>query len=358
MSGVRVLVLHGPGPQPRRPVFEALGDLGASVTSAECVLAARGPLRYVASGAEISRNRHRIVDTGPDIIVFDDENDRAGLMAILRANAAPAKPVIWFRGAVIGYNALSPIDRHLLRHKDLARLVVRSRAMINHWVGSLEMRALLRYGRIECCPHAVDIDPAGPDELAAKRAEWGIGPDEIVIGTIANARPIKNVAFAAEAVAGLSSDRPIRFLFIGAHDAGFRRKLEAVLPGRVTLPGPVPDAGRHAGLFDIFVSPTKRPGEGFGLALAEAMACGVPVVATHFGGAGDVVDHGATGILLPENRTSWRRALQSLIDDPDLRARMGDAGRRRVSERFAVDTVALDLLRIIGDAIADHQSRE
>lgn len=356
-EGPRILVLSGPGGQRRRPVFEALAALGATTMVAELKLSARGALRYVASGANVTRIKNQIAEAAPDIVVFDDENDRAGLMAILRANTKPARPVVWFRGAVIGYNALSPIDRYLLRHNDLARLVVRSRAMLNHWVGSLEMRALLRYERLEFCPHVVDVHPAGSDELAAKRSEWGIAPDEIVIGTIANARPIKNVAFAVEAAARLKSDRPIRFLFIGAHDDRFRKRLEAAMPGRVTLPGPVPDAGRYAGVFDIFVSPTRRPGEGFGLSLVEAMACGVPVVATHFGGAGDIVDHGTTGILLPENGTSWRRALQRLVDEPELPARMGDAGRQRARDHYSVDAVARDLFRIIEDAIADHQSR-
>jgi glycosyltransferase involved in cell wall biosynthesis len=72
-------------------------------------------------------------------------------------------------------------------------------------------------------------------------------------------------------------------------------------------------------------------------AVLEAMAAGLPVVATAVGGTPDVVVQGATGLLVPpDDATALAAALDRLIYDPDLRRTMGAEGRRRVQARFSV----------------------
>lgn len=81
--------------------------------------------------------------------------------------------------------------------------------------------------------------------------------------------------------------------------------------------------------------------EGFGVAAVEAMAAGTPVVATRVGGLVDVVEHERTGLLVEEGDVDGlRAALVRLLDDPDLRARLGSAARQRVAERFGWPAVA------------------
>jgi starch synthase len=75
--------------------------------------------------------------------------------------------------------------------------------------------------------------------------------------------------------------------------------------------------------------------EGFGLAIAEAMACGVPVVATKVGSIPEVVCDGESGLLVPVNDDEMLyRAIGHLIEDSDLAHKMGQAGQKRVETLF------------------------
>ncbi|MCK4852084.1 MAG: glycosyltransferase family 4 protein, partial [Candidatus Omnitrophica bacterium] len=87
---------------------------------------------------------------------------------------------------------------------------------------------------------------------------------------------------------------------------------------------------------DIYVQPSRA--EGFGLTVAEAMASGKPVAAFRVGGIPEVVEDGVTGILAqPESTASLGEALTRLLEDPELRQKMGAAGRERVAHFFDLD---------------------
>jgi glycosyltransferase involved in cell wall biosynthesis len=109
------------------------------------------------------------------------------------------------------------------------------------------------------------------------------------------------------------------------------------------------DARRLMQRADVVVVPSRRSQngmeEGFGLAALEAQACGVPVVAYRTGGLGEAVEHGTTGLLVPEGAVDLLgRAIQTFLDDPALRLRMAGAARRRVCESFELrsQTAALE----------------
>jgi glycosyltransferase involved in cell wall biosynthesis len=95
----------------------------------------------------------------------------------------------------------------------------------------------------------------------------------------------------------------------------------------------------HYAAADLFVLSSRM--ESFGLVVAEAMACGLPVVATRVGGVPEVVDEGVTGLLVPPNDPeALAEAVNSLLDDPDRMKAMGAKGRERVREHFTWDKVA------------------
>ncbi len=178
-------------------------------------------------------------------------------------------------------------------------------------------------------PHGVDADlfhPARRDseagrELRARFARTG----RPVIGYVGRLAPEKEVERLG-AVADLGD-----LAVVG--DGIVRPKIEKALPeayfsGRLSGEEL---AAAYASL-DIFVHTGRF--ETFGLTVQEAMACGVPVVAPNEGGPVDQVVHGETGFLYDPNRPAeMRAAVERLVRDPELRARMGDAGRRRALTR-------------------------
>lgn len=166
----------------------------------------------------------------------------------------------------------------------------------------------------------------------------GAGPDAIVVGYVGRLAPEKRV----ERLAALTDPR-VRLVVVG--DGPARTALERRLPGATFLGRLDGDdlADAYAAL-DVFVHTGTH--ETFGQTLQEAMASGVPVVAPAAGGPLDVVDHGETGYLYPpEDDGALVAAVRTLTDDPALRARAGESGRRRVLPRSWT---------ALGDALLAH----
>ena len=96
---------------------------------------------------------------------------------------------------------------------------------------------------------------------------------------------------------------------------------------------------------DIFVLPA--PAEPFGLVLIEAMAMGKPVIAAAAGGPLEIVADGETGLLFePGDAASLAAAMRRLLENPDLRQRMGQAGRRRYEEMFTAQRMAENMAAV------------
>jgi len=103
--------------------------------------------------------------------------------------------------------------------------------------------------------------------------------------------------------------------------------------------------------FDVLLLPS--PAETFGRVLIEAMACGVPIVASGGGGVPDIIRDGETGLLVPPAEVEpLARAIVELNRDPARAARMGEAGRRRALEHFLEDR-ATDRTEILYRAFLD-----
>jgi glycosyltransferase involved in cell wall biosynthesis len=86
----------------------------------------------------------------------------------------------------------------------------------------------------------------------------------------------------------------------------------------------------------IFVFPTLN--EAFGLALLEAMAASLPIVASSEGGIPDIIEDGQTGLLVPTGRVEpLAAAISTLIRDPAMRTRLGSAARARYEEKYTID---------------------
>jgi len=105
----------------------------------------------------------------------------------------------------------------------------------------------------------------------------------------------------------------------------------------------------------IVACPSRR--EGFGVACLEAMAHGRPVVATGVGGLRDLVVDGETGIVVPpRDPVALRSALERLLGDPQLRRRLGAAGRERARAEFSWERVTDETLAAYAEAVGTMES--
>lgn len=193
--------------------------------------------------------------------------------------------------------------------------------------------------------------PQGPDARGAVREAMGVSPATLVVGTTANFYRTKalDVLIRAAAIV-VQANQQACFVLIG--DGMERPGVEALieklgLERNVILLGQHPHARELLSAFDIFVLPSRK--EGMPLALIEAMAAGVPVVATNVGGMPEVITHGRTGLIVPpEEPDRLAEAILTIANDPVLQARFGEAGKSHVNRSFTFDimfTQTMDLYR-------------
>jgi glycosyltransferase involved in cell wall biosynthesis len=169
---------------------------------------------------------------------------------------------------------------------------------------------------------------------------------------------MKGVDVALRALAALGDAHPWRLDLYGeSRDADAQRRLAAELgiEGRVHFHGFVPNTELPARLARAALLLHPTPAESFGQVLAEAAAVGLPTVATRVNAVPEVVDDGRTGILCPPGDVAaFTAALDRLLGDADLRARMGAAGRARALERWRWDGVAERIEREVYAPLLDR----
>jgi glycosyltransferase involved in cell wall biosynthesis len=159
------------------------------------------------------------------------------------------------------------------------------------------------------------------------------------VGTIARLDPVKGIDVLLEAVAPLPGVN-IEVLGRGPAEAQLRTLADRLgMTDRVQLSGWVDEPRRRLSSFSLFALPSWV--EGLPLSICEAMLAGLPTVATDVGSVRELVRDGETGILVaPGDPVALRVAIKSLIEDDQLRRRMGRAGRQRALEGFTVVRMA------------------
>ena len=199
--------------------------------------------------------------------------------------------------------------------------------------------------RIRVIPNGVDMSrhplPGGADRAAARR-ELGLDDSAVVVGSVGRLSPEKNPALFLEAAGTLAGrHESLRFVVVG--DGPERRALEAragagALQGRVLFAGAREDVARILPAFDMLVSSSDT--EGMPNAVMEAMASGLPVVATRVGGTEEVLADGVTGYLVERgDREKLVERVEILCADEAARRRLGANGRARIENGFTVETM-------------------
>jgi N-acetyl-alpha-D-glucosaminyl L-malate synthase BshA len=208
---------------------------------------------------------------------------------------------------------------------------------------------LPRESRIEVIPNFVDTGrfcPADAETLAARR----------VVTHVSNFRLLKRVEDVVRIFARVRGEMPAKLHLAG--DGPERSHVEALvsllgLADDVTFFGERVDVAKVLQGSGVFLLPSET--ESFGLGALEAMACGVPVVASNVGGLPEVVQDGETGFLASVgNIEAMAKHVRDLLTDPDLHARMSRAARSRAEEHFqlepAVDRYQAVYRRLVGGA--------
>jgi N,N'-diacetylbacillosaminyl-diphospho-undecaprenol alpha-1,3-N-acetylgalactosaminyltransferase len=200
-------------------------------------------------------------------------------------------------------------------------------------------------------------DRFSPDERRRLRRERGLPPETVVVTMIARLIAPKGVREFLQAAERLNGKA--RFVLIGEPDPGnfdslTWEEIQAyVRRGLVLAPGWQNDVLPWLAITDVFVLPSYR--EGTPVTVLEAMAMGLPVVATDVPGCREAVVAGETGFLVPpRNVDELVRAIRKLVEDPALRRRMGQAGRARAVQRFAIERITAQYLDLYAELLRGH----
>ena len=202
--------------------------------------------------------------------------------------------------------------------------------------------------RIKVVPNGIDTRRFQPctqrGELAALLPQ-GIRDDKdkkiiITVGRFAEAKDHFTLLAAVRQLARHRQDFHLVMIGDGElHSAVEQRIKELELESYITTPGSRSDVDSLMPGADLFVLSSKR--EGLPMVVMEAMACGLPVVATKVGGIPEVVHHGENGALVPPGKPEQlAAALDSFLEDPQKAADMGHAARNLIAERYDLDVIA------------------
>jgi glycosyltransferase involved in cell wall biosynthesis len=212
----------------------------------------------------------------------------------------------------------------------------------------------------EVVTHGIQLDDvrARRTERDRVRAELGVDDDQILIGVVANLREQKNYPLMLDAARLVVDACPqVRFVALGQGplEAELRaRRDELDLGDRFRFLGHVADAPRTMAAFDVFALSSDQ--EGLPVALMEACALGLPVVATAVGGLPQVVDE-TVGRLVPPGRVdALAGALLELAGDPALRCRLA-AGAAARAGRFDARVSVQRLEEIYDEQVRDREAR-
>lgn len=179
--------------------------------------------------------------------------------------------------------------------------------------------------------------PTSKVDRARHRLELRLGANDLLVGAVGRLDDQKGFDVLIEAMA-LLKNLPIRCAVLGEGPA--RPKLEALvrkhaLEKSVWLLGERADVPSWLSAFDVYALPSRW--EGLPNALLEAMALGLPVVASAVDGVPEAAEHEKTGLLVaPENPKALADAFRRLVTDPALRARLGPAASALVAEKFTL----------------------
>jgi len=313
----------------------------------------------LSSGSAVQRLRR----LGLEVEVIDEADDEAAvreLTAYLVRNEIDLLHAHMYRAEVIGARAalaagtavvMATVHSSRVRSpEDVATIAALTPVIDRLIVPSASIAAKVRAeGRggalFSVIPNGVDLARFDlPVAACALRREFGIPGDAPLLGVVARLEPEKGHRYLIEAMPAILRGAPETWLVIvgeGSLDGELRSltaSLPVAAPGRVVFTGRRDDVAAITEDVDVAVLPSLR--EAQGISILEAMARRKPVVASGVGGIPEVLTNGLDGLLVPPaDPRALAEACIRLACSPELRTRMGEAGRATVEARFSLDAM-------------------
>lgn len=291
-------------------------------------------LRAIVSLAEVLRERR------PALV--HAHGSKAGLIARLAVRIGGGAPTVVTVHSQVLYGGVSPLMRriYIFMERLLSRRTARTITVSDALRAELVDVIGIDPARVVTVHNGLDLGPLANGDRDAARLRYGIPADALVFGLAARFAPQKALDTLVEAAVPVLERHPDAWLVL----AGSGPLLESVktrarasaVRDRILFPGYETDVPGLLSSLDVYV--TSSVTEGLSLALIEAMAAGLPVVATRVGGNPEIVEDEVTGLLVPPGKAgALTDALACLLRDAPLRRSMGAAGRARALAEFTED---------------------
>jgi glycosyltransferase involved in cell wall biosynthesis len=245
-----------------------------------------------------------------------------------------------------------------LLNRGASRVVFVSESLRRFFLGT----GLLRSEITAVIPNGVDTARFSQAPDRSSRAPFGASDDEFLVGAVGNVRPAKSYDVLLRAAALLRA-RSVnyRFVVVGEADSEWGLRLRSLcedlgLADCVSFPGYLRDVTPALNAFDVYAITSQS--EGFSISTVEAMAAGLPVVATRCGGPEEIVDDGITGILVANGSAeAVAAAIESLRINARWRRELGDAAHAAVQRRFTMDAHLHAYEALYEKCLVEHRDR-
>ena len=285
--------------------------------------------------------------------IIHTHTSKAGAVGRVAAWLARVPIVIHTPHGHVFYGYYGPVVSGLIRlvERVLARITDRIVTLTERGIEEHVRLGIARADKFTAIPSGIALSAFRSVlvEPAMKRKELGLPPEGPVIGTVGRLVPIKGHEWLLKAAPLVLAEFPhATFVFLG--EGPLLGRLQQVagelgISGRVMFLGARQDVPECLAAFDLFAFPSLN--EGMGRALIEAMAVGLPVIATRVGGIPDVVTEGVNGLLVPpENAQALADSILALLRDPGRMEVFGEAASRSVGERFEAASTIREIERL------------
>lgn len=348
------MTTFGGGERHLADLSHALTDLGHEVYAAAVPGSPLwSALSFLTDDRMLALNRHNYLKNLTSVTGFL----RANEIEIVHAHAARDYHLAAMAVRMVSHTQLV-LTRHVLFPlrsinkpilKSVSRVIAVSRAV----AASLQQNGVIESSKITVVHNGIDID----------RFTQSIsrdGDSTVLVGTVGHLAPIKGHDVFVRAAALIKEQRAgVKFVVIGEDKSSqmdHRKALESLIAGMnlsesVAMPGWCDDIAAALSSLTLFVSAARS--EPFGLSIVEAMAAGLPIVATTSEGALEIIEDGVTGKLVPvDDPESLAKAISDLLDDPDERSRLGLNAQVAARQRFSLARMASDTERVYREVLA------